>query len=362
MPAPSVSTLEATSAILGEYMLKGWTLTDLHCSSCKTTPLMREPAAIASRENRERVQFCAGCDGRPEGRVRVPPVASVPEASVPAGGLGAYETRAVASESTDRQETVAVPQQSRSRPAEASQQSQSQTEPKADPAASLSQLLLQGYSLLADTCPNTSCRGIPLAGYPKRKDGSKDGRKVCVSCGMGWVEEKSVDEGWVLTGEKKGTREDDGGAESPRSKKRRELYGLGDVKGKGKAVDVGEFERQARASENELVSKAEEKELEEAVAEVGSEGSLVHKDILTKEQSSNSIQQPHLAQSLTQTSSALSTTLSHLASSLSSLTQPERLAEGEKSGKLFVDIKLHTEALKDVLGVLGEVEKARKGW
>ncbi|TYJ52772.1 hypothetical protein B9479_006623 [Cryptococcus floricola] len=345
MPAPSVSTLEATSAILGEYMLKGWTLTDLHCSSCKTTPLMREPAAIASRENRERVQFCAGCDGRPEGRVRVPPVASVPEASVPAGGLDAYETRAVASESTDRQETVAVPQQSRSRPAEASQQSQSLAEPKADPAASLSQLLLQGYSLLADTCPNTSCRGIPLAGYPKRKDGSKDGRKVCVSCGMGWVEEKSVDEGWLLTGEKKGAREDDGGAESPRSKKRRELYGLGDVKGKGKAADVGEFERQARASENELVSKAEEKELEEAVAE-----------------SSNSIQKPHLAQSLTQTSSALSTTLSHLASSLSSLTQPERLAEGEKSGKLFVDIKLHTEALKDVLGVLGEVEKARKGW
>ncbi|WVQ74788.1 hypothetical protein IAR50_004394 [Cryptococcus sp. DSM 104548] len=337
MPAPSVSALEATSAILGEYMLKGWTLTDLHCSSCKTTPLMREPAAIALRENRERVQFCAGCDGRPEGRVRVPSVPGPPVSSSDPESFEARMLSAAHADNLDEKE-----QQFHPRPAAPTQSSES--EPKDDPAASISQLLLQGYSLLADTCPNASCRGIPLAGYPKRKDGSKDGRKVCVSCGMGWVEEKSVDEGWVLKGDKNEQREDSG-AESPRSKKRRELYGLGDVKGKKKAVDVGEFERKARESESELVSKAEEQELEGAVAE-----------------SSNLSQQPLLAQSLTQTFSALSTTLSHLSSSLSSLTQPERLAEGEKSGKLFVDIKLHTEALKDVLGVLGEVEKARKGW
>lgn len=60
--------LEATSEVLGEYMLKGWTLTDAVCSNCHATPLMREPAGearAAGRGESERVEFCGRCQGGP---------------------------------------------------------------------------------------------------------------------------------------------------------------------------------------------------------------------------------------------------------------------------------------------------------
>lgn len=53
---------------LGEYMLKGWTLTDLVCSNCHTTPLMREPvgqARDAGRGESQRIEFCGRCQGGP---------------------------------------------------------------------------------------------------------------------------------------------------------------------------------------------------------------------------------------------------------------------------------------------------------
>ena len=189
---------------LGEYMLKGWTLTDLHCEDCHTTPLMREPAASASAANRDRIQFCASCDGSPAGRSNPAP---------------------------------AQPQ------VQAQQASSSKVE---DPSQSISTLLLQGYSLLGDNCPNSSCRGIPLVGYPKKKDGSKDGRKMCVSCGGRWVDGNDLS-GMTLVPPSSTSGVSGGmfgGGESPRSKARREMYGLGasvpvakeSVKGKEPAV------------------------------------------------------------------------------------------------------------------------------
>jgi hypothetical protein len=170
-------------------MLKGWTLTDLHCDTCHTTPLMREPAGSASAANRPRIQFCASCDGSPAGR-SVPPTQPIPV------------------------------------------QAQSQGEsskPTADPSQSISTLLLQGYCLLGDNCPNTSCRGIPLVGYPKKKDGSKDGRKMCVSCGGRWVDGNDLGGMTLHSGPSSGKEASGGmfgGGESPRSKARREMYGL----------------------------------------------------------------------------------------------------------------------------------------
>lgn len=51
-------------------MLKGWTMTDLVCHHCRTTPLMREPtseATAAGRSDAQRIQFCGRCDGSPHG-------------------------------------------------------------------------------------------------------------------------------------------------------------------------------------------------------------------------------------------------------------------------------------------------------
>jgi len=176
-------------------MLKGWTLTDLHCDTCHTTPLMREPAGSASAAGRDRIQFCASCDGSPAGRstpatqpsqISAPVQAQIGESSKPAAAV-------------------------------------------ADPSQSISTLLLQGYCLLGDNCPNGSCRGIPLVGYPKKKDGSKDGRKMCVSCGGRWVDGNDLGGMTLHSGpsnDKSGGGGMFGGGESPRSKARREMYGL----------------------------------------------------------------------------------------------------------------------------------------
>lgn len=92
---------------------------------------------------------------------------------------------------------------------------------------------------------------------------------MCVSCGGRWVEESNVPTDWVRSAPITSTDEavpssrSVQGGESPRSRKRRELYGITTsgtnqlvVKGKGKDVGVGEFERKARESESELVNQA----------------------------------------------------------------------------------------------------------
>jgi hypothetical protein len=93
---------------------------------------------------------------------------------------------------------------------------------------------------LGDNCSNPSCRGIPLVGYPKKKDGTRDGRKMCVACGGRWVDGSDL-KGMTLMstpGPSSGSNGPGtmGGSESPRSRARREMYGLSsqgtDIKGK----------------------------------------------------------------------------------------------------------------------------------
>ncbi|WVN90173.1 uncharacterized protein L203_105409 [Cryptococcus depauperatus CBS 7841] len=363
MPALIMSQLESVSAILGEYMLKGWTLTDLHCADCKTTPLMREPHAIAERENRERVQFCALCDGRPEARsiATVPPTVTATNQTASVSMLGKIQP-----ESIEKPENIGT-----------------------DPAGSISALLLKGYSLLADNCPNATCRGIPLVGYPKRPDGTKDGRWMCVSCGGRWVDEKNIPSNWKVpdiasTSTSTARLEFAAAGESPRSKRRRELYGLTVTgsdsqhgkKGKGE-VDIGQFETKARESESELVGK--NVSCDDVIE--GGEGQGGPEQITNfasgrepaNEKRATILPIPHpvscpippsstsrVYTSLDNSAFSLSKTLSSLSSSLEQLTSN---TGKENEGKWFVDIKLHTEAMKDVLGVLSQVERARRvGW
>lgn len=172
-------------------MLKGWTLTDLHCDQCNVTPLMREPAASASADNRARIQFCALCDGSPATRAPAPAPAPAPVASSSSSSVKAQQP---------------------------------------DPSESISTLLLQGYSLLGENCINPSCRGIPLVGYPRKKDGTRDGRRMCVSCGGRWIDGNDLGGMTLLPGGSTSARTGTGavtaGGESPRSRARREMYGL----------------------------------------------------------------------------------------------------------------------------------------
>ncbi|WWD02468.1 hypothetical protein V865_000508 [Kwoniella europaea PYCC6329] len=359
MPAPVMSQLENTSAILGEYMLKGWTLTDLHCSSCRVTPLMREPNASAEREGRERTQFCALCDGRPEGRL---PTSS--------------------SSITQPQNPIASSSNSDNQPREEIQTREEEKQPsQSDEAAlSISELLLKGYSLLGDNCPNPACKGIPLVGYPRKSDGSKDPRRMCVSCGSRWIDEKEIEkEGMTVMNSRDQV-------ESPRTKARNELYGL-DGKGKQKEkeqqqevkVDRKAFERQARESAQRL-ERGVEDEVEGEDVDMEEEGVRDSQPALMKSSLASTRPLPHplprpinqpvppspsspLGKALSSTSDSLSSTLQNLSSSLERYAAhpPGQRRNGEdESGKWFVDLKLHTEAIKDVLGVLGQVERAKR--
>lgn len=201
-------------------MLKGWTLTDLHCDVCNTTPLMREPSALAANEGRVPIQFCALCDGGP--------TPSRGQSSRPISSAPTVEATSSSVRSTGE------------RPGSGSRSTGGSSADEA--ASSISQLLLQGYSLLGSNCPLDSCRGIPLVGYPRKKDGSRDGRRMCVGCGGRWVDEGDL-KGMTLVQEQSppgpqstsleaqrggAAKRQEEVAESPRSRKRRELYEEGE--------------------------------------------------------------------------------------------------------------------------------------
>ncbi|OCF30639.1 hypothetical protein I316_07687 [Kwoniella heveanensis BCC8398] len=382
-----MSQLENTSAILGEYMLKGWTLTDLHCSECRVTPLMREPNAIAERENRERIQFCALCDGRPEGRAGASSHRRQDHAA--GDGTGTASTVTTTQDAADEIEAAFA---SASSAAQDDHAPASSSSPADDAASSISSLLLRGYSLLGDNCPNPTCRGIPLVGYPRKADGSKDGRKMCVCCEGRWVDESAVEsEGMKVVQQQQRQHQTEGeaGAESPRTKARRELYGLsseGDKKekveakndkGKSRVIDPDEFEARANESAKRLhaapasgegVSSHQRQHHDD---DAGTDSAATH--ILPIRPSPYKPTPPSpssaLGQSLSQTSDSLSQTLKSLSTSLERCAAPlpsatahgihSRPDDGD-NGRWFVDLKLHTEAIKDVLGVIGQVERARR--
>jgi hypothetical protein len=126
------------------------------------------------------IQFCALCDGNPG----VAAAAAGPgpsrsnrsaQASSSAASASASAIASLPSNTTDTNNTTT-----------------SAGGAAKDPAESISELLLGGYALLADNCPNPSCRGMPLVGYPRKTDGSRDGRRMCVSCGSRWVDERDM--------------------------------------------------------------------------------------------------------------------------------------------------------------------------
>jgi len=166
---------------------------------------------------------------------------------------------------------------------------------------------------------------------------------MCVSCGGRWVDEDDLDgmrvvpaslsSGGVGSVQRNGVGSGERG-ESPRSKRRREMYGI-------------TFGGEAESEEREEFD-IDEKDLEEAAAEIPSLQPQPHQ-LLPSSRSAN----PTLTSALGTTTSSLARTLDRLASSLNRHTP----SSGENEGRYFVDVKLHTEAIKDVLEVLGMVEK-----
>ncbi|EIN10698.1 hypothetical protein PUNSTDRAFT_142655 [Punctularia strigosozonata HHB-11173 SS5] len=195
-----MSKIIDVSSKLGEYMLKGWVLTDSPCATpgCNV-PLMRSPQGTSPV-----VQFCVNCDRDPQASA---PVSSpVPKAedtptllrrttrsssfSAESLELSSHHSRS-STPATDVSSALSSPTFAPPVETEESRRRRQQS----DAASSeIGKRLLKGWAMLADECPNPRCYGIPLV-RPPRVGGSKDSRKECVACETAYVTEKDMN-GW----------------------------------------------------------------------------------------------------------------------------------------------------------------------
>ncbi|KAF9226474.1 hypothetical protein BS17DRAFT_748217 [Gyrodon lividus] len=172
------------SSKLGEYMLKGWVLTDCPCPapSCRGVPFLRSPKAHESL-----VYYCVNCDGPSQIQdgddngtqsQSSSTVSSTSHGSQPS-------TPPTEFSSTLSSPTFAPPVETEEMIRRRQQSDLASTE--------IGKCLLKGWAMLAEECPNTRCYGVPLVRPPK-SGSDKDPRKECVICGTVYITEDI--EGW----------------------------------------------------------------------------------------------------------------------------------------------------------------------
>ncbi|RDB22481.1 hypothetical protein Hypma_010288 [Hypsizygus marmoreus] len=166
------SNVADVSSKLGDYMLKGWVLTDQTCPTpgC-SVPMLRSP-----RGRTPVTQFCASCDGGPEVPQQQPTAAVSDSASSMASDSHISRSSTPPTEiSSTLSSPVFAP------PAE-TEEIRRRREQSDTASTEIGKRLLKGWAMLDAECPNPRCYGIPLVRPPK-PGGEKDPRKECVICG-----------------------------------------------------------------------------------------------------------------------------------------------------------------------------------
>ncbi|KAG2077506.1 hypothetical protein BDR04DRAFT_1066303 [Suillus decipiens] len=169
------------SSKLGEYMIKGWVLTDTTCpsSACCGVPLMRSP-----NNGSPVTHFCVNCNGPQQSTSTQSNSSSTDSSSTyefnsrpstPPTELSSALSSPTFAPPIDTEETIRRRQQSDQASAE------------------IGKRLLKGWAMLGEECPNIRCYGIPLVRPPKGGE-ERDPRKECVICGTVYVTD--VSEGW----------------------------------------------------------------------------------------------------------------------------------------------------------------------
>ncbi|KAG1753951.1 uncharacterized protein EDB91DRAFT_1043169 [Suillus paluster] len=179
----STSSIVDVSSKLGEYMIKGWVLTDATCPSpgCRGVPLMRSP-----KNGSPVTHYCANCNGpkqstssSTQSNSSSTDSSSTHESnsrpSTPPTEISSALSSPTFAPPIDTEETIRRRQQSDQASAE------------------IGKRLLKGWAMLGEECPNIRCYGIPLVRPPKVGE-DKDPRKECVICGTVYVTD--VTEGW----------------------------------------------------------------------------------------------------------------------------------------------------------------------
>ncbi|KAH9482918.1 hypothetical protein JR316_0005018 [Psilocybe cubensis] len=169
-----MASIADISQALGDYMLRGWVLTDQSCPTpgC-AVPLLRSPAGRTPITT-----ICAKCDPTN------PP--SLPQGVVPASSSNATTESQHSRSSTPPTELSEVPDSPLFVPIEESEETRRRRAQSDQASSEIGKRLLKGWAMLGDECPNDTCYGVPLVRPPK-SGGEKDPRKECVICGNVYV-------------------------------------------------------------------------------------------------------------------------------------------------------------------------------
>ncbi|KAI0721906.1 hypothetical protein C8T65DRAFT_170813 [Cerioporus squamosus] len=191
-----MATVMDVSSNLGEYMLKGWVLTDRICSKCSKVPLMRSPPSAAVQ-----VHFCVNCDPAPStgtsanaASTQSSRTAVVRKPSVPQDGNSISSTSissGMSRSSTPPTEVSHAPSSPPLVPLMDTAELMRRRHQSDTASTEIGKRMLKGWAMLADECPNADCYGIPLVRPPKRGN-ALDPRKECVICGIVYVDEANA--------------------------------------------------------------------------------------------------------------------------------------------------------------------------
>ncbi|KAF9058092.1 hypothetical protein BJ165DRAFT_1521406 [Panaeolus papilionaceus] len=177
-----MATLVDISQTLGDYMLKGWVLTDKRCPTAGcTVPLLRSPAGRTPVTS-----FCAKCaEGHSPGASTAPAsVDPVESTKASSEELSSIPSRS----STPPTEVSDIPGSPVYMPPPETELSRRRREQSDRASSEIGKKMLQGWAMLGEECPNEDCYGVPLVRPPKA-GGEKDPRKECVICGRVYITE-----------------------------------------------------------------------------------------------------------------------------------------------------------------------------
>ncbi|KAG2042937.1 hypothetical protein BDR03DRAFT_1087956 [Suillus americanus] len=176
----STSIVDVSSK-LGEYMIKGWVLTDTTCPSpaCRGIPLMRSP-----NNGSPVTHFCVNCNGPQQST-------STQSNSSSADSSSTYESNS--RPSTPPTELSSALSSPTFAPPIDTEETIRRRQQSDQASAEIGKRLLKGWAMLGEECPNIRCYGVPLVRPPKGGE-ERDPRKECVICGTVYVTD--VSEGW----------------------------------------------------------------------------------------------------------------------------------------------------------------------
>ncbi|KAI0091965.1 hypothetical protein BDY19DRAFT_983522 [Irpex rosettiformis] len=170
-----MSTVVDVSSVLGEYMLKGWILSDDICKKCSKVPLLRSKSSPPR-------QFCANCDGGP-----VPASSTSASLSQHSSSSADSVSQCASRPSTPPTEVSTTLSSPTFAPPMDMEEITRRRQQSDLASAEIGKLLLKGWAMLADECPNNTCYGIPLV-RPPRINGGLNPHKECVVCHTVYVD------------------------------------------------------------------------------------------------------------------------------------------------------------------------------